>query len=177
MQLKNTSKIIPALLTIGISLTAITQPAQAGFGFLDDINSALHEVNSTLDSVKNAQQSTSVALNNLSNILGIAQPTNNNNSTDPTAQILDVYSKWYTGMTPANQEIVNWLTTEYAEDRPITFGTFSKTPLYESKNKQDRIKVAVTFFKFSEVIKVVGPQKDKFLAFAFCMNSGSTNCK
>jgi hypothetical protein len=177
MQFKNTSKIIPALLTIGISLTAITQPAQAGFGFLDDINSALHEVNSTLDSVKNAQQSTSVALNNLSNILGIAQPTNNNNSTDPIAQILDIYSKWYTGMTPANQEIVNWLTTEYAEDRPITFGTFSKTPLYESKNKQDRIKVSVTFFKFSEVIKVVGPQKDKFLAFAFCMNSGSTNCK
>ena len=116
-------------------------------------------------------------MNNLSNILGITPPANNNNSTDSTAQILDIYSKWYTSMIPANQEIVNWLTTEYAEDRAITFATFSKTPLYESKSKQERLKVSVTFFKFSEVIKAVGPQKDKFLAFAFCMNSGSTDCK
>ncbi len=176
MQLNNTTKFLPALLTIGISLTAITQPAQAGFGFLDDINSALNDVNSTLGSVKNAQQSTSVAINNLSNILGIAQPATSNSS-DPTTQILEIYSKWYTSMTPTDKEIVNWLTIQYAEDLPIAFATFKKTPLYENSSEEDRPKIASTFFKFSEVIKTVGPQKDKFLAFAFCVNSGSTTCK
>jgi hypothetical protein len=176
MQLNNTTKFLPALLTIGISLTAVTKPAQAGFGFLDDINSTLREVNTTIDTVKSTQQNTSVALTNLSNILGIAQPANSN-SIDPTTQALDIYSKWYTSMTPSHKEIVNWLTTQYAEDLPITFAAFKKTPLYENNSEQDRPKIAITFFKFSEVIKIVGPQKDKFLAFAFCVNSGSTNCK
>jgi hypothetical protein len=177
MQLNHTSKFLPSLLTIGISLTAITQPAQAGFGFLDDINSALRDVNSTIDTVKSTQQNTSVALTNLSNLLGISPSANNNNSTDPTTQVLDIYSKWYTSMNPAHKETVNWLTTQYAEDLPITFAAFIKTPLYESKSEQDRPKIAVTFFKFSEVVKTLGPQKDKFLAFAFCVNSGATNCK
>jgi hypothetical protein len=177
MQLKSTRKFLPVLLTIGVALTAITQPAQAGpFGFLDDINSALHGVNSTVNSIKGTQQNTSGTLGNLTNMLGIGQPANNNSS-DQSAQLLDIYSKWYTSMTPSDKEIVNWLTTQYAEDQPITFGAFSKTPLYKGKNEQDKPKASATFFKFSEVIKAVGPQKDKFLAFAFCVNAGSTNCK
>jgi hypothetical protein len=173
MQLNNTTKFLPALLTIGISLTTITQPAQANFEFLDNINNTLNGVNTTINNVKDTQKNTSATLNNLTDLLGVRPPVNN----DPSDQILEIYSKWYASVTPADKEIVNWLTTQYAEDRSITFGDFTKTPLYQSKSEQERLKVSATFFKFSEVIKAVGPQKDKFLAFAFCVNSGSTNCK
>ncbi len=161
---------------ISFGLTAIIRPAQANpFGFLDDINRNVNGVNNTVNSVRGTQQNTSNTLGNLSNFLGIGQQASS--LADPNTQILDIYSKWYTSMTPADKEIVNWLTSQYAEDMPISFAAFSKSPLYKKRSAQDKPKASAVFFKFSEVVKNVGPQKDKFLAFAFCVNGGSTNCK
>jgi hypothetical protein len=173
----NISRLLPVILMIGVSVNAIGSPAQAGpFDFLNGINNTVNDVNNTVNGIKGTQQNTGSAIGNLTNLLGIGKPASNN-SGDPTAQVLEVYSKWYTSVSPADKEIVNMLTTQYAEDTPMTFAAFSKTPFYKGKDAQGKSQASATFFKFSEVIKAVGPQKDKFLAYAFCVNGGGKDCK
>jgi hypothetical protein len=170
------SKILPSLLTIGISIVA-TEPAHANpFGFINDINNALGGVNNTVNSIKGTQQNAGSTLGNLTNLLGVSQPANNT-SGDPTSQMLDIYSKWYSNVSASDKEIINWLTTQYAEDTPVNFSAFAKSPLYQGKDAQGKSQASALFFKFNELTKAVGPQKDKFLAFAFCVNGGGKNCK
>ena len=175
----NIGKIFPALLTISISIAAAIEPAHANpFGFLNDINNAVSGVNNTVNSIKGTQQNTGNALGNLTNLLGISQPaTNNADSGDSTSQVLDIYSKWDNNISASDKEIINWLTTQYAEDTPVNFSAFSKSPLYQGKDPQGKSQASALFFKFTELTKAVGPQKDKFLAFAFCVNGGGKNCK
>jgi hypothetical protein len=169
-------RFFPALLMTSISIATVVSPARAGF--LDGINDALRGVNNTVNSIQGTQQQTTGTLGNLTNLLGIGgQPANNGAPVDSTAQVLDIYAKWYMGVTPAEKEIVNLLTTSYAEDAPMTFAAFSKTPAYKDKDAQGKSQASAIFFKFSEVIKAIGPQKDKFLAYAFCVNGGGKNCK
>jgi hypothetical protein len=170
----NLVQLLPAFV-VSASLIALATPAQANpFGFLNQVNEALGGVNHTVNTVRGTGQHATGTLGNLSNLLGIAQPSNA--PADPNVQIMDIYAKWYGGMTPADKEIVNLLITQYAEDLPLTFANFSRTPLYKSKSAQDKPKASTTFFKFLDLVKAV-PQKDKFLAFAFCVNGGSSSCK
>jgi hypothetical protein len=173
----NIARLLPVVLMVGVSMNTLARPAQANpFDFLNGINRTVNDVNNTVNSVKGTQQNAGGALGNLTNFLGIGQPASNNSS-DPTAQVLEVYAKWYTSVSPADKEIVNMLTTQFAEDTPMTFAAFSKTPFYKGKDAQGKSQASATFFKFSEVIKAVGPQKDKFLAYAFCVNGGGKDCK
>ena len=81
-------------------------------------------------------------------------------------------------MSPAEKEIANALTSEYAEKGALDFGAFKASQLYKAvKTSQEKQAASALFFKYAEVVKVVGPQKEKFLAFAFCVNGGSTTCR
>jgi hypothetical protein len=171
------NKLLTSTLIVCSSTITIFQPAQAGtFDFLNDINHVTKDVNDTVNSVKETQQNTSSTLGNLTNFLGIGQ-VERGNSGDPTDRLLDIYSKWYIGVSPEDKETINLLTTKYAEDTPITFADFTKSPAYQAKDARSKSQSSVLFFKFNEVIKNVGPQKEKFLAYAFCVNGGGTNCK
>jgi hypothetical protein len=44
------------------------------------------------------------------------------------------------------------------------------------KSFQEQQKIASLFFKLSEIIKATEGDKNRFLAFAFCINSGASNC-
>jgi protein tyrosine/serine phosphatase len=173
----NINRFLTSTLLVCISTVTIFQPAQAGsFDFLNDINNAAKDVNDTVNSVKGTQQNTSNTLGNLTNFLGIGQ-VDNSNSGDPTDRLLDIYSKWYISVSPEDKETINLLTTKYAEDTPITFADFTKSPTYQAKDTRGKSQSSALFFKFNEVVKTVGPQKDKFLAYAFCVNGGGKNCK
>lgn len=81
-------------------------------------------------------------------------------------------------MSPAEKEIANALTSEYAEKGALDFGAFKAGELYKAaKTSQQKQAASALFSKYAEVVKVVGSQKEKFLAFAFCVNGGSTTCK
>ncbi|MFM2303147.1 MAG: hypothetical protein RLZZ135_554 [Cyanobacteriota bacterium] len=174
----NISKILTALLTIGISIATAETAHANPFGFLNDINNAVSGINNTVNSIKRTQQNTGDTLGNLTNLLGISQPANNNaDSGGSTSQVLDLYFKWYNNISASDKEIINWLTTQYAEDTLVNFSGFSKSPLYQGKDSQGKSQASALFFKFNELTKAVEPQKDKFLAFAFCVNGGGKNCK
>jgi hypothetical protein len=173
-------KISALLFSASIGFVALSpRPAQAGpFDFLNQINGSVNEVNNTVNGIKGTGANTNSAVGNLSDLLGVGKSsTPATAAADTGTQVLGVYADWYKAMSPADKEIINTLTSEYAEQGSVSFTTFKATDLYKSKTSADKQKASALFFKYSEVIKAVGPQKDKFLAFAFCVNGGGTNCK
>jgi hypothetical protein len=178
-QLSNYVKISALTLFVATGCVVFSErPAQAGpFDFLDQINKTVNDVNGTVNSIKGTGASTNNAIGNLTDLLGIGKSAAPAASADPSAQVIGAYGEWYKMMTPADKEIVGALTSEYAEQGAVSFNAFKASDLYKGKSAQDKQKASALFFKFSEVVKAVGPQKDKFLAYAFCVNGGGTTCK
>jgi hypothetical protein len=164
-----TMKVLKFSVLITISSALLLVPS---FRVRADIFSDLDRINQDINGTKGKIDNAGSTINGLGKLLGVG---NNNGSGDPSTQVLYVYADWYKTMSPLDKEVVNMLTTEYAEKGSLDFAGFKATNFYRIKNTQDKQRISGIFFKFNEVIKVA--PKDKFLAFAFCINGGSTNCK
>ena len=183
-KLSNSVRISVLTLLAATGCVALSElPAQAGpFDFLNQINNTVREVNGTVNGIKNTGAETNSAIGNLTDLLGVgksaAPAAGATAAADPAAQVNGAYGAWYKGMSPAEKEIANALTSEYAEKGALDFAAFKATDLFKAaKTSQEKQAASALFFKYAEVVKVVGPQKEKFLAFAFCVNGGSTTCK
>jgi hypothetical protein len=169
-----TASIISSLALATVSLTALVRPAQAGpFDFLNGINSTINQVNGTVNGVREVHGNTNSTLNNLGGLgtlLGIGPSA-------PSNDIRDIYASWYETMSPSEKEVVKALITEFAEDKILGFSNFKKTPEYSRLSSQAKSSASSIFFKFKEVSTAAQPQKDSFLAFAFCVNGGAKKCK
>jgi hypothetical protein len=180
MNNNNFNSISIAALSLLVAVSTVTissKSAQAGpFDFIDQINGKAKELNSTVNDLRQTGENTKSAIGNLSDLLGVRK-SSTPSSADPNVQALGIYADWYKEMSPSEKEIVNVLTTEYAEKGAIDFASFKATDLYKSKPAAQKTKASALFFKYNELIKAIAPQKDKFLAFAFCVNGGGTNCK
>jgi hypothetical protein len=182
-KLSNYFKISALTLFVATSCVALSEsPAQAGpFDFLNQINSTVREVNGTVNGIKNTGTETNSAIGNLTDLLGVGKspaPAAGAAAVDPAAQVNGAYGAWYKGMSPTEKEIANALTSEYAEKGALDFAAFKSSDLFKAaKTSKEKQAASALFFKYAEVVKVVGPQKEKFLAYAFCVNGGSTTCK
>jgi hypothetical protein len=190
MRLKHQAILIGSIFTLGIS--TIANPNVARGDFFNDINNNINNIRGT-------QNNANDAAGNIKNIFGGSQPSNSsNNSTtnitpisdpafsnnagngqtaDANTQLTESYFAWYSSLTPTQQDIVKELTKKYAEDKSMTFADFSKSRFYKGKSEAAKAQASTVFFKFKETIDAVGPQKTKFLAYAFCVNGGGKDCK
>jgi hypothetical protein len=153
---------------------SIASPVQAGpFDFLNGINSSINQVNGTVNGVRDVHSNATGTLNNLSSLgslLGIGSST-------PSTDLFEIYAKWYGSMPATEQEVVNVLITDFAEDKQLTFGGFKKSREYARLSPQAKSNASAIFFKFKEVSATALPVKDRFLAFAFCLSGGGKECK
>lgn len=138
------------------------------------IERTLNGINGTINGVNGTVNNTTRTIDNLNNVLGI--DGRSSNSDDPTEQVLDIYQTWYKGLSASDQEIVSWLVMEYARNNAVTFETLSTSEWFLQKNLQEQQKVAALFFKVNEIVTATGGEKSRFLAFAFCVNSGGQEC-
>jgi hypothetical protein len=189
MLLKSKTLLIGSIFTLGISTIVSTNAARADF---------FRDINNNINNIRGTQKNANDTAGNVTNILGIGQPSNSsNNSTtninpislpttndnsnskagDANTQLSEGYFAWYSSLTPSDREIVKELTKKYAEDKSMTFADFAKTKYYKGKNDAAKSQASAVFFKFKETIDAVGPQKSKFLAYAFCVNGGGKDCK
>ncbi|MCY7367341.1 MAG: hypothetical protein LH474_04230, partial [Chamaesiphon sp.] len=128
-------------LFVATSCVALCQsPAQAGpFDFLNQINKTINDVNGTVNSVKGTGANTNNAIGNLTDLLGVGKSAAPAANADPAAQVNDVYGAWYKGMSPAEKEIANALTSEYAEKGALDFAAFKSSDLYKAaKTSQEK---------------------------------------
>jgi hypothetical protein len=165
-----TFSLLSSLTLLGISFTAVESARADLFG---DLQRGVRQVNETVDGGRDLHRSVVGGVDNLGNLarsLGLAPQA-------PSTDIFDIYSSWYKSISPSEREVVNALLTEYAEDKQLSFSTFNKSASYAALSPSAKSKANVIFFKFKEISVVTAPIKDRFLAFAFCLSSESTNCK
>jgi hypothetical protein len=166
-------KVLSLYISIALSSTSLLLNS---FKAKADIFSDLDRINQSVNEAKKNVENTGSTLNGLGGMLGIGKNGNNSGSVDSNTQVLNVYADWYKVMSPLDRDVARMLTTEYAEKGSLDFTTFKATKFYTSSTIEQRQKISAVFFKFNEIVKAV-QQKDKFLAFAFCVNGGSTSCK
>jgi hypothetical protein len=170
------------------------------FGFIND---TLKSVNQTVESVSNTQKNVNSTQDNLRGFLGLPAGESKNGgatgmggttSLGPTegmaasgsakpaqgdngGSLFGVYADWHQSLPANGKKVLGWLVSKYAEDNAVNFKTFKGSDIYKKLSASDKSQADALFFKFNEVMKVAAPQKDKFLSFAFCLNSGSKTCK
>ena len=166
-----TLSILSGLTLASVSFATAIPPARADF--FSDIQNTINSVNGVVTGAQEVHGATTNALTNiggLGNLLGIGPSA-------PSTDIFDIYGSWYGAMSPAEREVVRILVSDYAEDKQLFFSDFKQSPEYKSLSTSAKSSASAIFFKFREVIVNAAPNKDKFLAFAFCLGGGSTKCR
>lgn len=152
-------------------LVTTQAPASAGFwNVLDSIN----QVTNTINYLDNTINGTAYTLNSLGNTLGLnlSDRQDSINAEDPTGQVLQVYQIWYEELPTADQETVSWLVMQHAQNQSVTFETISNSDWFLQKTPTEQSQVAANFFKLQNIIEATAQEKNRFLAFAFCVNGG-----
>jgi hypothetical protein len=162
--------LLPGLAIFSISLTIFTKPSQAGF--LEDIQRTVEKLNKTVEDVHAVYQSTAISIGKIGDLaraLGLSPKT-------PSTDIFDVYSNWYNSLSLSEKEVVNSLILEYAEDKQLSFPTFSKSTQFTALSPQAKSKARIIFFKLRQVFDVALPAKNQFLSYALCLGSETKTC-
>jgi hypothetical protein len=93
-----------------------------------------------------------------------------------TEQVLEIYEAWYGTLSGDDKETVSWLVMQHARNQNVTFETISSSEWFMEKPIAEQSHVSSIFFKLQQVIDSTADDKDRFLAFAFCVNSGAEGC-
>jgi hypothetical protein len=144
-------------------------PSFAQFRIFDQINRTLQQIDGTVNNTSRTIENTKKTTDNLGKVLGVSNSSNSN--------IFDMYAAWYKGLSPSDKEVVSFLVMEYAQNKMTSFEQFSQSNWFKQKDMQGQQQAGALFFKFNEVVNATGSEKTKFLAFAFCVNSGQQNCQ
>jgi len=110
--------------------------------------------------------------------LGLNPSTVNNSAgnTGSDDKVLRIYEAWYGDLSGTDKETVSWLIMQHARNQTVTFETISSTEWFMQKPIAEQSQVASVFFKLQQVIDASANDRGRFLAFAFCVNSGTQNC-
>jgi hypothetical protein len=141
---------------------------------IDRVNHTINSANQTINGVRGTVNNLQGTASNLSNFLGVRPQSN---SSDPTQQVFDVYETWYKDLSASDKDIVSQFVMSYASNQMLSFEQIAQSDWFNQKNKQEQLQIGALFFKFNGVVEATRGQKIKFLAFAFCVNSGGQQCK
>ena len=161
-----------AFILLSVQYAAYANPFR---GVLDAING----VNNTIQSIDSTINGTRYTVNSLANTLGVDLKSSGNSisETESTKQVLQIYEIWYRGMSPEEKETTSWLIMEHARNRSVTFDTISTSEWFLQKPIEQQSKVGATFYKLQSIIEATAQDRNRFLAFAFCVNSSNVKCE
>jgi hypothetical protein len=163
-----TSFVSAACILLSTQVSASANPLG---GILDAVN----QVNRTVNSVDQTINGTRHTINSLSGTLGLDSSAAGD-SGDPTVQVLQLYQSWYGDLSPTDQETVSWLVMENARNQTVGFDTVSSSDWFLQKPAEEQSQVAATFFQLQSLLDASAQDRNRFLGFAFCVNSGSESC-
>jgi hypothetical protein len=166
----HTTITLSSLVLLGLSFATTVRPAQAGF--LDGITDAIRGVNNTVNGVRDTHKDADGALSNLGDLgstLGIGPAKDKD--------IFDTYSRWYGSVDSVEKEVIKALISDYADEKQLSFSGFKNSSQYAALSPKAKSQASSIFFKFKGITVETDKQKDKFLAFAFCLSGGGKNCR
>ncbi len=176
----STLRFSPYIFLYAAGVLLVTQTAASANPFGSLGNMINNQIQRSLESIVNRgtsaitnsiEQSLFDALNLDPNSVGNSSSTANSGD-----QIFKIYEAWYGSLSGTDKETVSWLIMQYARNQAITFETISSTEWFMKKPTTQQSQISSVFFKLQQVINASANNRDRFLAFAFCINSGNGNC-
>lgn len=170
---------VPSIVSFGFTqMPASANPFSGINDLFNTIDRTVNEVDSTIRQIDGTVRNVSGTIDNLTHTLGLESRDSRGSVSEAgtTNEILDIYQEWYEKLTPPEQEIISWLVIEHARDREVDFNTISSSEWFLQKPLQEQQLISSLFFKLNEIMKAVANEKDRFLTYAFCVNSGSSTC-
>lgn len=173
-------KFRPSVFIYAVGVLLMTQTAASANPFRNLGNIFNNQIQRSVEGVVNrgtnaittgAEQALFDALN--LNPSSVNNSSGNANSGD---QVLRIYEAWYGSLSDTDKETVSWLIMQHARNQTVTFETISSTEWFMQKPIAEQSQVASVFFKLQQVIDASANDRGRFLAFAFCVNSGTQNC-
>ncbi len=169
-----------SLLSATLVLALYQTAASANpFRIIEDALNTINRGASTLDNTTNTLNRANSSVDRLLDSLGLSSDEAGNSLGDSgsTDQVLAVYEAWYGTLSTTDKETVSWLIMQHARNQTVTFETISTTDWFMQKPIAEQSQVSSVFFKLQQVIDASADDRDRFLAFAFCVNSGAQNCE
>ncbi|NET55427.1 MAG: hypothetical protein F6K47_04320 [Symploca sp. SIO2E6] len=163
---------------VSVMCIALSVQATAYANPLRGLTNTINGVNNAIRSFDSAINGTSHTINSLTETLGIDINSSSGsiNEAGSTEQVLQIYEIWYGDMSPEEQETVSWLVMEHARNQSVTFDTIATSEWFLQKPIEEQSQVSATFFKLQSIIEATAQDRNRFLAFAFCVNAGNDNC-
>ncbi|MEQ9667289.1 hypothetical protein [Coleofasciculus sp. G2-EDA-02] len=160
-----------------ISLSLINS---ASFGQASVLAFPLDEIDNILDTINDGIEQinrTGETIDQITDFLGIDGDDDEDDAPESkTEKVFRLYATWYKGLSPSEQQLVSWLTLEYAKNQDVTFNTIASREGFSKKPLQEQAKIGHIYHKFDAIYKAVEADKSIFFTFAFCVNSGSDSC-
>ncbi|MEQ8756586.1 MAG: hypothetical protein RID09_24140 [Coleofasciculus sp. G1-WW12-02] len=159
-----------------ISLVTFWQASVLAFP-LEEIDDILETINDGIEQINR----TGETIEQITDFLGIDGDDDEDDDEDDdpeskTEKVFRLYATWYKGLSPSEQQLVSWLTLEYAKNQDVTFNTIASREGFSKKTLQEQAKIGHIYYKFDAIYKAVEAEKSIFFTFAFCVNSGSDSC-
>lgn len=154
------------------------------FGQISVFALPLDELDDILDSIEDGIEiinRTGETIDEITEFLGIDEEDEQEAETDDSEakqirKLFTLYATWYKGLSPSEQNLVSWLTLEYAKNQDMNFNLLASRDCFSEKSLQEQAKIGQIYYKFDAIYQAVEDNKSIFLAFAFCVNSGSESC-
>jgi ABC-type multidrug transport system fused ATPase/permease subunit len=163
-----------------VSMLLLTQATASAnpFDSINDILNIVDDANRVLDRTNTTIDRTSGSVDRLFDTLNLSPDTVNTSVSGENSidQVLRIYEAWYGTLTPNDKETVAWLVMQHARSQTMTFETLSSSEWFLQKPVDEQMQVGNVFFKLQQIIDETVNERERFLAFAFCVNSGQQSC-
>jgi len=173
-------KFRPSIFVYAAGILLITQTAASANPFGNLGNILNNQVQRTVERIVNRGTNTITTgvEQALFDTLNLNPNAVNNSSGNAGSndQVLRIYEAWHGTLSSTDKETVSWLIMQHARNQTVTFETISSTEWFMQKPIAEQSQVASVFFKLQQVIDASASDRGRFLAFAFCINSGTQNC-
>lgn len=160
-------------LLLGLTFIALSAtPSHAGpFDFIDRAFNLFDKGNDLVDRGNSS-------IKRLCRSLGVKDCNiNGKDKNDPVGSAMSVYKKWHNTLNDQEKDIVQFLVFESAQGNVTSFKDFSNSKWSLSKPPQERAKAAFIYMNLEKITKEAANDTSRFYAFAFCVNSGRTQCQ
>jgi hypothetical protein len=153
---------------------ALQSPASAGL--FDVIRGANNAVN-TVRVIQGTFEYTRATVNSLNELLGLSNDKDRYVKDDSVATAMGLYADWSKTLVQSDRDFVQFILLEQAGGEKTSLKTVKTFPGYADLPRADQMKLSATYMKLAKILELAQPDEKRFMAYAFCLESGQKDCK
>jgi hypothetical protein len=156
---------------------AVHSPASAGlFDIIRGVNTVNNAVN-TVRAIQGTIEYTRDTVKGLNELLGLGNEKDRYVKDDSVATAMGLYTDWSKALVGNDKALVQFVLMEQAGGEKTTAKIVKTFPGYDEMIRADQMKLTATYMKLAKILELAQPDEKRFMAYAFCLESGQKDCK